>query len=462
MPSMERLGAPVAVLGLQALLLGDVVSHRPKELLDFSRPIIVAEWVVVVSAVFAYLCTVTAEPGFLRPPGELKPVRPPAPLAALGWPAAAVLWFISFAQGIRGDSTTAISPQKVKGAREMVPIGRTACTLDFGPGGDNRDEGSDPGEETIDPADLECGGTLVVPSPTHELQSMANGHDDLSGSQHASSSGRSLGAIPGSPRPGAKRGSKAASGGGGSWHRRVDIDRATSRGARDEQKRAVLQSGHRLRFCKVCALHQPLRTKHCRDCGRCVRTHDHHCPWVGTCVGEGNRLYFYWFLVAQFLELLIYFIEGVRTLLQDGWKVPLWIVHYPGLLLGLFGIGLFLVMVTCLLCFHSYLAMVNLTTWESLSWHHISYLRSLHPEEGSPFSSSLRANLAAYCCPPWCPPAAITSSSGSGARSYVKRTEDGWAIWDLGEPTQPLDMDCEACGCGKFNLCPCFDESDSN
>ena len=40
-----------------------------------------------------------------------------------------------------------------------------------------------------------------------------------------------------------------------------------------------------LRFCKRCRLQQPLRTKHCYDCGRCVRTHDHHCPWVGSCVG---------------------------------------------------------------------------------------------------------------------------------------------------------------------------------
>ncbi len=46
-----------------------------------------------------------------------------------------------------------------------------------------------------------------------------------------------------------------------------------------------------LRWCNYCEIYQPIRSKHCRDCGRCVRTHDHHCPWIGTCVGERNRKY---------------------------------------------------------------------------------------------------------------------------------------------------------------------------
>ena len=35
------------------------------------------------------------------------------------------------------------------------------------------------------------------------------------------------------------------------------------------------------RYCTVCNVEQPLRSKHCKDCRRCVALYDHHCPWTG-------------------------------------------------------------------------------------------------------------------------------------------------------------------------------------
>ena len=32
------------------------------------------------------------------------------------------------------------------------------------------------------------------------------------------------------------------------------------------------------RYCTVCCIEQPLRVKHCRECGKCIALHDHHCP----------------------------------------------------------------------------------------------------------------------------------------------------------------------------------------
>ena len=94
-----------------------------------------------------------------------------------------------------------------------------------------------------------------------------------------------------------------------------------------------------------------------------------------------------------------------------------------------FAWGMLLVMVTCLVCFHSYLALANITTWESISWYNISYLKSLSPEDGSPFSQSIRMNLAIYCCSDCC---------------KVFQTEDGWLLWELGEQHNPLE--CQCCG----------------
>jgi palmitoyltransferase len=45
-------------------------------------------------------------------------------------------------------------------------------------------------------------------------------------------------------------------------------------------------------YCDICNCKQKMRTKHCFRCGKCVRKFDHHCPWIGACVGESNHCRF--------------------------------------------------------------------------------------------------------------------------------------------------------------------------
>lgn len=59
-----------------------------------------------------------------------------------------------------------------------------------------------------------------------------------------------------------------------------------------------------IRYCTICRVDQPIRTKHCKECGRCIATHDHHCPWLGVCIGEKNKKTFYVYLIFQFFHIL--------------------------------------------------------------------------------------------------------------------------------------------------------------
>jgi len=197
---------------------------------------------------------------------------------------------------------------------------------------------------------------------------------------------------------------------------------------------AHTQCGEELRWCKVCRLYQPLRTKHCRDCGRCVRTHDHHCPWVGSCVGENNRVIFLWFLLFQCTELGIFFAEGLQGIS----------ILEPSILLviGLLTIAMFFIMVVCLLSFHSFLMISNLTTWEHSSRNRISYMRRVPIECVSPFAHSMLWNAAAYCIGPhWCP--AILRNLVA-----LRYDAEGGLLWELTEPQRPCCLvSCLADAC---------------
>lgn len=62
------------------------------------------------------------------------------------------------------------------------------------------------------------------------------------------------------------------------------------------------------RECGTCKLVQPKGCVHCPFCKVCIEGHDHHCPWMGKCIGAKNLRAFYTFLVVSFSSLGYIFI----------------------------------------------------------------------------------------------------------------------------------------------------------
>ena len=62
-----------------------------------------------------------------------------------------------------------------------------------------------------------------------------------------------------------------------------------------------------LNYCYTCSLFRPPRTSHCSLCDNCVERFDHHCLWLGTCIGKRNYRYFYLLTASLNISALFQF-----------------------------------------------------------------------------------------------------------------------------------------------------------
>jgi hypothetical protein len=88
------------------------------------------------------------------------------------------------------------------------------------------------------------------------------------------------------------------------------------------------------RFCKTCNIIRPPKTSHCSFCDHCVMNFDHHCFFVGNCIGERNEKNFYIFLLFGTListsNLIITLWQLCYTFIYDDWYIMKCLFITPG------------------------------------------------------------------------------------------------------------------------------------
>lgn len=154
----------------------------------------------------------------------------------------------------------------------------------------------------------------------------------------------------------------------------------------------------KLKYCYTCKIFRPPRASHCSICDNCVDRFDHHCPWVGNCVGKRNYRYFYLFTLSlSLLTIYIFTFDIVHVVMRSmngGFLNTL--KETPGTVLEVLVCFFTLWSVVGLTGFHTYLISLNQTTNEDIkgSW-------SGKNRGQNPYSHK---NIIKNCCEVLCGP----------------------------------------------------------
>ena len=75
----------------------------------------------------------------------------------------------------------------------------------------------------------------------------------------------------------------------------------------------------KVRYCETCNIFRGPLVSHCKKCDNCVENFDHHCPWLGNCIGKKNYFYFFIFLIFCNVFIISNLFSSLALIIID-WK----------------------------------------------------------------------------------------------------------------------------------------------
>jgi len=193
---------------------------------------------------------------------------------------------------------------------------------------------------------------------------------------------------------------------------------------REELEIRLLEQGERI--CDTCKIIRPLRGKHCKFCDHCVEVFDHHCPYAGVCVGNGNYLFFSLLLLSGLFSssytgfFSIWFLKENWPVTEkwEGLKFQLIV----GLILSIIS-GLIFLLIGHLCGYHVFIAVKGQTTNERVLIKRSAWQMKSFKNNESPSKQPLLGNR-------------LSEDTISGETTYTRTS-----FSDKGKYTVPTNED---------------------